>query len=142
MKKDYFKIETPKVGLRFKYSRVEGPITDSTSKLRKYEEVQSEKKGDEFKGKIFKKDEIDKIKSYKKLSDKTESEISQIQTIKSEKEEISPKYYKKKIIKKGEEEEEENTNGKKIGTKKLRLQIDEDIEEDKINEIEKEIGVQ
>ena len=45
MKKDYFKIETPKVGLRFKYSRVEGPITDSTSKLRKYEEVQSEKKG-------------------------------------------------------------------------------------------------
>ena len=90
-KKNEFNLEeTPKGKFRFKFSRVEEPTLEKTNKLNKYEEV-VEIKIDEFKGKMFKKEQIDKLKSNKNLLDKAEKESNQ-----SDKQKKNRKYIKRK----------------------------------------------
>ena len=131
-KKNEFKLaETPKGRFRFKFSRVEEPSLEKTNKLNKYEEV-IEVKTDEFKGKIFKKDQIDKLKSNKNLLDNAEKESNQ--SVKTDEE---SKIYKKKKVMKKEDEIELNDNrfGKNRFSKKgLNLKTDEEEIDESLKE--------
>ena len=124
--------ETPKGRFRFKFSRVEESGLEKNNKLNKYEEV-IEIKADEFKGKMFKKEQIDKLKSNKNLLDKAEKESNQ-----SDKTEESKIYKKKKVMKK-EKEDETELNGKGFGKNKfskkgLRLQTEEEEIDENLKE--------
>ena len=133
-KKNEFNLaETPKGKFRFKFSRVEEPTLEKTNKLNKYEEV-VEIKIDEFKGKMFKKEQIDKLKSNKNLLDKAEKESNQ-----SDKTEEESKIYKKKKVMKKEEEDEfafiwKGFGKNKFSKKGLNLKTDEEEIDEKLKE--------
>ena len=134
--------ETPKGRFRFKFSKEEEPTLEKTNKLNKYEEV-VEVKSDEFKGKMFKKDQIDKLKSNKYLLDNAEKESNQ--SVKTEEE--SKLYKKKKVMKKEKEDEIEligkgfgknRFNKKDLNLKTDEEEIDESLKEDlKYSELNK-----
>ena len=118
---------------RFKFSKVEEPILEKTNKLNKYEEV-VEVKADKFKGKIFKKDQIDKLKSNKILLDNADKESNQ--SVKTEEE---MQIYKKKKVMKTEKEDEIELNGKRFGKNRFSKKgLNLKTEEEEIDESLKE----